>query len=555
MPITSISIENFKGVGERVTVPIRPITLLFGANSAGKSTILQALLYLRELLERKNPDADVLVGCGSAINLGGFRELVYGHDLNRKVRVGVTMTVDDDGLPEYVVSEDEFSGLPRAYGFLNKVVETVGVAVTVEWTSMAGAWISAYEVEINGKRTGIIRGEPGKEAGTKVLEGGCLYAQLRDEDDGDIEPPSSRAPSASADEQDVEMMEKPEVDDDEDIFEEVAEPIRRDRWLDDPEITSLDAIFAGQGVVPTFGRAFGLLKYTDFGVETSFSEAHIRELFSQVFVGAGDLVLAELRKLRYIGPIREIPPRNFTAVRSPDAGRWADGSAAWDELQNSNKKPNWLKDGDWDELGTGYKLEFQQLFAIAVSGKLGDALERARLGFSGALKALKSVPQEEFSGLEVQHRFRLIAENTGLPVAPEDVGVGISQVLPVAIGAMQPGYSILAVEQPELHVHPAVQCRLADLLANQILPARERIMLLETHSEHLILRLLRRIRERQEGKLPEGAPALEPQDLCVLYAENAKGTLKLTELPVTEDGDFARDWPTGFFEERAAELF
>ena len=39
MPITEIIIENFKGVGARVEIPIRPITLLFGANSAGKSTV------------------------------------------------------------------------------------------------------------------------------------------------------------------------------------------------------------------------------------------------------------------------------------------------------------------------------------------------------------------------------------------------------------------------------------------------------------------------------------------------------------------------------------
>lgn len=69
MPITKITIENFKGIGERVEIPLRPITLLFGANSAGKSTILQALLYLRELLERQNTDADRLMASGASIDL------------------------------------------------------------------------------------------------------------------------------------------------------------------------------------------------------------------------------------------------------------------------------------------------------------------------------------------------------------------------------------------------------------------------------------------------------------------------------------------------------
>ncbi len=51
MAITSITIENFKGIGDAVTIPIRPITLLFGKNSAGKSTVLQAMRYLREIYE------------------------------------------------------------------------------------------------------------------------------------------------------------------------------------------------------------------------------------------------------------------------------------------------------------------------------------------------------------------------------------------------------------------------------------------------------------------------------------------------------------------------
>ncbi len=66
--ITGITIENFKGISAPVTIPLRPITLLFGANSAGKSTITQAIHYARELLERNNADADVPIAGGNAID-------------------------------------------------------------------------------------------------------------------------------------------------------------------------------------------------------------------------------------------------------------------------------------------------------------------------------------------------------------------------------------------------------------------------------------------------------------------------------------------------------
>ena len=54
--ITAIEIENFKAIGERVRVELKPLTLLFGPNSAGKSTILQAIHYAHEIFERHNLD-------------------------------------------------------------------------------------------------------------------------------------------------------------------------------------------------------------------------------------------------------------------------------------------------------------------------------------------------------------------------------------------------------------------------------------------------------------------------------------------------------------------
>src|SRR5216684_8824674 len=102
MRLSRIEIENFKGIGTTQSVDLKPITLLFGPNSAGKSTILQALHYLREILERRNADPDQTIA-GGLIDLGGFATLVHGHELNRSVRLRVMMDLSDeqgvDGLP------------------------------------------------------------------------------------------------------------------------------------------------------------------------------------------------------------------------------------------------------------------------------------------------------------------------------------------------------------------------------------------------------------------------------------------------------------------------
>src|SRR5690348_17997801 len=85
--LTSVEIENFKGIAARQSIEFAPLTLLFGANSAGKSTILQSLLYLHELIERGTADVDRTELGGNALELGGFARLVHRHDTDRAIVV------------------------------------------------------------------------------------------------------------------------------------------------------------------------------------------------------------------------------------------------------------------------------------------------------------------------------------------------------------------------------------------------------------------------------------------------------------------------------------
>ncbi len=75
--ITDLWIENFKGIGKRQHIPLRPITLLFGENSAGKSSVLHALLYLREILDNLDCDPAFASATSKTTELGGFENLVH----------------------------------------------------------------------------------------------------------------------------------------------------------------------------------------------------------------------------------------------------------------------------------------------------------------------------------------------------------------------------------------------------------------------------------------------------------------------------------------------
>jgi hypothetical protein len=92
---------------------------------------------------------------------------------------------------------------------------------------------------------------------------------------------------------------------------------------------------------------------------------------------------------------------------------------------------------------------------------------------------------------------------------------------------------------------------------------KETTILVETHSEHLILRILRRIRETTAGEvevwpkaLREACPqGIRPEDVAVLFVQSGDDGSEVIELPVDANGEFTCDWPGGFFEERISEFF
>jgi predicted ATPase len=136
-----------------------------------------------------------------------------------------------------------------------------------------------------------------------------------------------------------------------------------------------------------------------------------------------------------------------------------------------------------------------------------------------------------------------------------DVGFGLSQVLPVIVQSLISKKKNILIEQPEYHLHPRLQAELGDMFIEAALGERRNTFLIETHSEHLILRILRRIRETAEGTLPADLPPIKPDDVSVVYVQPGDAGSRIIPLPVNEEGEFTEPWPEGFFTERAKELF
>jgi len=146
-----------------------------------------------------------------------------------------------------------------------------------------------------------------------------------------------------------------------------------------------------------------------------------------------------------------------------------------------------------------------------------------------------------------------LVDKSGRRFTFEDVGTGISCVIPVLV-AVHSGSGF--IQQPELHLHPALQSALGDVFIEAVHRGSARHFI-ETHSEYILLRCLRRIRETSAGKHPDESPlSLRPEDLSVLYFEpQPEGFTKVKKIRVSTQGDFVDRWPRGFFEERGKELF
>lgn len=65
--LRELQLANFKAFGEKVRIPIRPLTLIFGANSSGKSSIFQALLLLKQTLEEAQSPKTLLLFKGNLV--------------------------------------------------------------------------------------------------------------------------------------------------------------------------------------------------------------------------------------------------------------------------------------------------------------------------------------------------------------------------------------------------------------------------------------------------------------------------------------------------------
>jgi hypothetical protein len=548
--LRSLTIQNFKAIGDPVKIEFKPITLLFGPNNAGKSTIIQALAYVRELFVNRNPDPQRIVVRGEQIDLGGFRAAVHNQDPSLTMAFGVEMDLDG-GLPQYM-PEDTREWVSDEAGICLdclKKVSRISVDVSLFWDkAVLRPYVGSYTVSLNNEEFGGISAPFRRFEDYSLLD--RVPARKYDSACPWINLEHSVFDAADGGPQRKLLMELADL--------VIEDPSRLRSPVDETDPLNHIAVTSAADALLDWDRRIEL-DWSDFKEfeeinlkEGQYAISYIKafsEVLSQTLAGPGKIIRDTLLRMRHLGPLRAMPPRILEQSQLVEEAPVSSGLGVWEELFREDMAPEISNINEW----------------MAASNRLD-------IGYELNLKHYRELNSQQMKDLEasqVDERHRIISEIRAMPVRTRlslrkvnskqelslrDVGTGVSQVMPVVIAALIPGDTIVTIEQPELHIHPALQVKLGDLFLSRI-QKDPVLFILETHSEHLLLRIMRRMRETAEGKLPDGRSPVYPKDVIVLFVEPDDSRTIIREMPLNERGELVKAWPGGFFEEGLREVF
>ena len=435
--LTRARIKNFKAWRDTGDIRLAPLTVIFGGNSAGKSSLGHLLLALKQtalLSDRKR--ALHLGDPSSLIDLGTFVDCLYGHDVNQKLEFSLQWKLPS---PLHVKNT------------LDPKETYQGDQLALDAVLRAG---KATQPEIERIRYTLI------QAGKQVLE-------------------VDHTRGANA----VTLRAKPLT---------LTKAVGRKWPLDPPEkfYRFADATLA------RFQNA-GFL--SDFSLET---ERMLNALF-------------------YLGPLRSHPERIYPWSGEPPPDVGMRGQYAVAALLAAEADGRKLNRGPKQRISTfaSFVATWMKELGVIHSFTVKPVAE-GRKEYEVLIKTHADAPEVKLT----------------------DVGFGISQVLPALVEAFYaPPNSTVWMEQPEIHLHPQVQARLADALISAVQAGeggrpRNVQLIVESHSEHFLTRLQRRVAEG----------AIAPSDVAIYFCKRSGKSAELEPLQLDLYGNI-ENWPANFF--------
>ena len=574
MKINKYSIENFKAFRDKQEINISPITMIYGQNSSGKSSIMQSLRLLAKSFQtnRFSNVAALSLSTDSSIDLGSYEFFVHGQNSDEEISFGfdysepvyknrnfstyisgwngckISLRFSKDGLAK-LITESKIVSLDKIYDDIEELLMD---------SSMGGGLRS--RISPLRLRTNMIR---------KLLQ--LIFLTTIAEEKMTLEINFDNNALDQYQDRNSYGHLKGFVDDESNVKKYLILNFLRDLSRQFFYTSKLNIFYsAAQGKILE-KHINQLIKYIKPSLDLIFNEKIGKNRKKLIKEFIENIDHKNLKKIYdRINSINTRRIKKYMASLDTSFPLYLDGNYNVSFVRNEEDDDLLLLDEEASNFTTSlnffyigpYRFAPERYITTSLNfsknyvGSDGENAYRLLLENTNLLDELNSwfkkfdIPYEveplsqNLKFGEVNSLTLKDLNNPKVKVTPKDVGFGISQLIPIIIQGLisrsQKSHIPILIEQPELHLHPKLQGNLADFFVDTSMSGVNWII--ETHSENIILRIQKLVRDKK----------IEKNDISVNYVEkegNSKQS-KIIPLRLNERGSFIDQWPGGFFEER-----
>lgn len=559
--LNSLNLHNFRCFSSEQNIPLGRITLIYGPNSSGKSSILKSLVVMKQTLEEASLNTNMITK-GQYADIGNFKDFINSHDTKKKYSIKFQFDLTKQKNNRYIrpyyrtnppksISKISIEFFYKNSTSQNNVLNNINLYINdelqpflnIEKTSKKLNTISKfyrirysnfqstknsndspnlYEVKnINWEssffqeiwKSFIEKSKKEKYIEKITTKMNRLEEALNKENNsirqrnifGNYSEKLNE--EISAYKKFIKFLNK----NNEEMLNEFKEEIKKfysQNYLIFANIMFWDEASLKEDSLDYFNAMLFKPRNLYHYYDEMNLDLDINHKISNLLYMASNLIQSYFYSTKYLGALRDNPERYY--LTTPTVKNYV-GKSGKDTIDIIAKD-------------------------TVLKNKINKQLKNLELGYS---ITPRKIPNEDI------YLFLLKEEQSGITVSLNDVGFGVSQILPILVQSMLSQNETILIEQPEIHIHPKLQAELGTLFAECIKEPYNNNFIIETHSENIILRLQKLIRKR----------ILSSQDVTVIYVDKTEEGSICSHLRLNENGDFIDNWPNGFFEESFEEMF